>query len=711
MRMKRLRQTLVLLLAVCMMLAGTPFGALAGMMDMTNFNDGRIEVTKVPKGKAGGKVTIRMKIVNDEDSDMEDTAITLVGGTRYDDILNNVFDQEEDDDDEDDSNTIRDYNTQFPFEADSSTFEDKKVGTIRGHSSKTVSMTFQLRRDLQPGYYQAFFDLNSSRDHEKTVGVNIWVSASDGSESDEETMDYDITIGENQSTPYGAYGEVLNFGVNLRNSGNRKLYDVRVSMQLDAAVEKFPFDINDGNYDRKMGDIENFGVNLRNSGNRKLYDVRVSMQLDAAVEKFPFDINDGNYDRKMGDIDVNQMISVPYSMAVRGDAKSGFYPITYKISYKETEDGDFEEPVDKILYVRVKGEDDDDLEADAGDNERTKARIIVESFSTEPAEVYAGTPFVLKIRMKNASSDVQASNILFTFSSEDTDKNPVFTTESGSSTVVVNSLAPGQSTDLELLFNSSPTAEQKSYTMSIKEKYDSPEFKNAEEEVKISIPVKQQPRFSTSTIEVMPESIRSYTMSIKEKYDSPEFKNAEEEVKISIPVKQQPRFSTSTIEVMPESISVGSETNVMFGINNTGKVLLYNVTAVFEGDSIQKTDAYVGNIEPGKTGNVDAMISGIAPTADDGKIKILISYEDENGEVTEVEKEMTLFVTEPVEEMPDMDAMAGMEEMMPEEPSAFSKYKWLILIGAAAAAGTVIYRRRKAKKQAEEEVDIDDEIS
>ena len=98
------------------------------------------------------------------------------------------------------------------------------------------------------------------------------------------------------------------------------------------------------------------------------------MQLDAATEKFPFDINDGNYDRKMGDMDVNQTVSVPYSMAVREDAKSGFYPITYKISYKETEDGDFEEPVDKILYVRVKGEDDDDLEADAGDNESQNYR-------------------------------------------------------------------------------------------------------------------------------------------------------------------------------------------------------------------------------------------------------------------------------------------------------------------------------------------------
>lgn len=623
MKMKKLRQTIVLLLAVCMILAGTPLQVLAGMMDMTEYNKDRIEVTKVPQGKAGGKVTLRIKIVNDWDSDMEDTAMTLVGGSEYDDILNNVFDKEEEEDEEGEGDTtIRDYNTQFPFEADSSTFKDKKVGTIKAHSSKTISMTFQLRRDLQPGYYQAFFRLSSSHDKHKpgtTVGVNIWVGAASGTEESAEAMDYDITIGENQSTPYGAYGDVLNFGVNLRNSGQRKMYDVRVYMQLDASTEKFPFDINDGNYDRKMGDLE-----------------------------------------------VNQTVSVPYSMAVREDAKSGFYPITYKISYKETEDADFHEPIEKVLYVRIKGEDDDDLAADAGDNERTKARIIVESFTTEPEEVYAGTPFVLKIRMKNASSDVQASNILFTFSSEDTDKNPVFTTESGSSTVVVNSLPPGQSADLELLFNTSPTAEQK-----------------------------------------------SYTMSIKEKYDSPEFKNAEEEVKISIPVKQQPRLSTSTIEVMPESINVGSETNVMFGINNTGKVLLYNVTATFEGDSIQKTDAYVGNIEPGKTGNVDAMISGIAPTEDDGKIKIKISYEDENGEVTEVEKEMNLLVTEPMEDMGDMDAMADMDDMMMEEkPSFFGRYKIVIIIAAIVAAGTAaaVYRRRKEKK-AQEEEDIDDEIS
>ena len=34
------------------------------------------------------------------------------------------------------------------------------------------------------------------------------------------------------------------------------------------------------------------------------------------------------------------------------------------------------------------------------------------------------------------------------------------------------------------------------------------------------------------------------------------------------------------------------------------------------------------------------MVTGSAPTTDDGKVKVIISYEDENGEVSEVEKEL-----------------------------------------------------------------------
>ena len=87
---------------------------------------------------------------------------------------------------------------------------------------------------------------------------------------------------------------------------------------------------------------------------------------------------------------------------------------------------------------------------------------------------------------------------------------------------------------------------------------------------------------------------RSYGITVKEKYDSPEFKNAEESIIVDIPVKQYARLSISNIDVMPDTMSVGSESNVMFGINNTGKVILYNVNVTFEGDSIKPVDTYVG---------------------------------------------------------------------------------------------------------------------
>lgn len=327
-----------------------------------------------------------------------------------------------------------------------------------------------------------------------------------------------------------------------------------------------------------------------------------------------------------------------------------------------------------MFYVHVKGEDDDELAADAGEQDRTKARIIVDSFSTEPQEIYAGAPFVLKVRMKNASSNVSASNIMFTFVSEEVESSPIFTSDTGSTSMVVNSLSPGEVTELSMLFKPAPTAEQK-----------------------------------------------SYRMTIQEQYDSPEFKNAKEEVKISLQVKQEPRLNTSTIEVMPDNLEVGSETNVMFGINNTGKVLLYNVMVRFEADSIQTSDTYVGNIKPGETGNVDTMVTAVAPTMDDGRVKIIISYEDENGAVTEVEKELMLFVSEAVDPYEGMEAgmMEGMDGMeggeMEGQGSFLSKYGKIVFPIAAVlaiGAGSFIVVKRKKKKEKElEEEELDDEIS
>lgn len=102
------------------------------------------------------------------------------------------------------------------------------------------------------------------------------------------------------------------------------------------------------------------------------------MELSEDITKFPFEINDGNYDRWMNNINPDQTVEVPYSMAIREEAKSGYYPIKFKIRYREEENGAFLTPVEDTFYVRVIGKDEEDeLSDDAGENERTKARIIV----------------------------------------------------------------------------------------------------------------------------------------------------------------------------------------------------------------------------------------------------------------------------------------------------------------------------------------------
>ena len=576
----------------------------------------RIVIGKTPEVTIGKSASITFSIKNTSESDWVETEVWIAQESEFKDYYDEVEDE--------DGETIKTMNATYPFEITDELNKHRSIGPIKAGGKKTVTLRGNIKKNLQEGYYPIKVNIARrakgedalSSEYQKTVIVWAETKTSTGTTEDNEesTEPVAFALGENQSTPTGVYKEVVNFNVNLRNTGYKTAFDVRVEMELSEDITKFPFEINDGNYDRWLDNI--------NAG---------------------------------------QTVEVPYSMAVREDVKSGYFPIKFKIRYREEEDGSFAAPVEDVFYVRIVGEDDEDeISADAGENERTKARIIVDSFETEPAQILAGQEFTLKVKMKNASSNITASNILFTLEPETVDSSPVFTTPNGSNSVVVNNLAPGASEVLTMNFSSSPSAEQ-----------------------------------------------RSYTITINEQYDSPEFKNAKESVKIAVSLKQEARMNTGTIEIMPQSINVGGESNIMFPINNTGKVQLYNVMAVFEGDSIQRAEAYVGNIKPGESGNVDAMISGIAPTMDDGKIKLTITYEDENGVVTPVEKEIQLMVTEPmVFDEPDID-MGNVDEME-DDQSFLGKYQpYLVPAGILAvvviAAVAAMIRRKKKKAGMDDE--------
>ena len=625
-------------LAVCMLMGAVPATAFAAketteaaetipqVYRMDDDNDTvRLVIGKTPTLYIGKNGTVSVTLMNMEDKDWIETEIWIAS---EDDFRNHYSDEitKTEDRDSEESSIVQSMKTIYPFEVTDSLNRHYKVGHVNKKAKKTVNLNVNVKKGLEEGYYPILIYISKraqgedgmSSEYAKTIMAWIETKKTTGtSETNEDNSEpVAFALGENQPTPSANYSEVMNFDVNVRNTGYKTAYDVRVDMELSEDIAKFPFEINDGNYDRQMGNMN-----------------------------------------------PDQTVAVPFSMAVREKAKSGYYPIKFKIRYRENENGNFAAPVEDTFYVRVYGKDENDsLDSEAGENERTKARIIVDSFETDPAEIYAGQDFTLKVRMKNASNSIAASNILFTFESEAVSDSPVFTTVNGSNSVVVNSLAPGASDTLTIKFSSSPTAEQ-----------------------------------------------RSYTITINEQYDSPEFKNAKEAVKIAVGLKQEARLNTGTIEVMPDAISVGEESNVMFSINNTGKVMLYNVNAVFEADSIQKNEAYVGNIEPGKSGNVDTMINGIAPTTDDGKVKLSITYEDENGKVSTVEKEIQLMVNEDQSmDESNIDDTWNSDDVQPE-PSTTDKLKHLAIpvgiVGVVLAAVILVVIRRKKKKAG-----MDDEI-
>ncbi len=607
--MKEWRRWLALSFAVIWIVGTLP---ITGWMEVQAYNDW-ITTTKVPTGKTGKQMTISFRLKNKSGEDGE-------FAVRFCDDGVDIGDEDEDD---------LKFGYAFPFEVTDATFDNwKSVGKIRAGDDKSVSLSGRVRRDLQDGYYTVPIEIGIKDDDGQWgrcvyEDIRVWIthSTSTSDDDDDTSKTYDFVLGEGQSTPDGSYPNVMNFAIRMRNNSSATVYRVKASIVPAAETEKFPFEINDVNYDRMFEKIEK-----------------------------------------------DETVDLGYSFAIREDAYSGYYPISMKIYYSDSSNGDALETFETSFYVRIHNKDKEDEYGEFNEHDRTRARIIVDGFTTIPETIIAGDEFELILKIKNASSDIGATNLLFSMESEKVSDSAVFTTESGSSSVALNSLPPGSVTELRYKLLSRPGVDQ-----------------------------------------------RSYGLTIKAKFDSPEYKNAEESLVVDIPVKQIARLSTGTFEVMPDSITVGSESNIMFGINNTGKVMLYNVTAAFEADSIQTMDTYVGNIKPGETGNVDCMVTGVAQTEDEGKIKVIISYEDENGTVFTEEKELTLFVTEDMSSMEDIDVGAfdgeePMEEKSPVVAFLEQHQKKVVPVSLAVAVilavGIVkVVKRRKAKAALESDED------
>lgn len=445
----------------------------------------------------------------------------------------------------------------------------------------------------------------------------------------------------------------------------------------------------------KPGESQKWTLVITNKTGQDLSNLSVSPDMGGEnADAWPFKTDYQKYEQKIGTLPKEDGIEISFDFVQRDDAGTRRYAIPFSV-YK----GDDDEPIATYkLYVNTTEKPQADNSQNQGDNgnggdamtasvgndepavysgggsgsggsssDGSVPRVIVTGFDTNPAEVHAGSDFTLTIHLKNTSKKTKVQNMLFELEAptEGTDEQtsaPAFLPTSGSNSIYLDGIKADGTADISITLNAKADLLQKPYSINLSMKYED----------------SQATQIDSSS-------------------------------SISIPVKQDARFEFSEFEISPQTIEVGGEANVMCSLYNLGRIKLYNAKARFEGNGIKKQEIFIGNVEAGATGSIDAMLQGEKVTNGNSKITMTLSYEDESGNISETTKDFELEVTEAVDDSDmymntDGDAEAG-SNGFPVVPVVV-----VIVIIAGAVAAVVIVKKKKKKQMLNEEEELLDEL-
>lgn len=492
----------------------------------------------------------------------------------------------------------------------------------------------------------------------------------------------------------------LNFTIRYKVQGDitNNLYEQKLSYQIrvfgkpeEKKDQRFllsPYSIptQTGTYGQYM----NLQFGIINRGFDVADVISITPVISNDASQWPFEIEAADYtvavDRQLWPVAAGQspsetngtLILVWFpNLHLRQKLTSGYKKIDLKIKFKYGSQAIQEEVLS--TYVNVKGNPEEDGKADHEDGRQSVPRLICTGFETNPPKVMGGENFKLTLKLKNTSSKTAIQNIRVVLSSAPAgDEGEPFITASGASSVFIPSIAPDSEHILEVDMVSSVKVPQKAYPLSIKMEYEDAE----------ATPISG-------------------------------------EESISIQLYQKVRLDVGKIEVMPPQLTVGQEGNVMFPLYNKGKTKLYNVTVIVpEGQGLSGSEAYIGNVEPGATAQVDMMVKADEPFDIEPKRKLIVRYEDENGVPSDKEVELELSAMDQPEGMdgmppgfdPGMGGMVGEDGMMgpdgtmeggPHSP-LLPLWGWIaIAVGSGLifiiSIALVVRKKRRKKKMAMED--------
>ena len=208
----------------------------------------------------------------------------------------------------------------------------------------------------------------------------------------------------------------------------------------------------------------------------------------------------------------------------------------------------------------------------------------------------------------------------------------------------------------------------------------------------VTVPMKAAQLISASAQDVKIDVTYEYV-------DQNARKSGNATLSLSVPLYQPDRFEMSE-PTSSYTGYVGEETSLTIDYVNKGKSAINNVEATISGD-IDTPTAYqrVGTIDGGKNGTI---AFAVTPQLEgENQVKIVITYEDSNGNTKERVFEAT------VEAMAYEPADPGMDDPGMTDPEPTSTFPWKYVIIAVVAALIVLLivlriRKKKAKQKAEQ---------
>ena len=208
----------------------------------------------------------------------------------------------------------------------------------------------------------------------------------------------------------------------------------------------------------------------------------------------------------------------------------------------------------------------------------------------------------------------------------------------------------------------------------------------------VTVPMKAAQLISASAQDVKIDVTYEYV-------DQNARKSGNATLSLSVPLYQPDRFELSEPKTSYTGY-VGEETSLTIDYVNKGKSAISNVEATISGDIDSPTPYQrVGTIDGGKNGTI---AFAVTPQLEgENQVKIVITYEDSNGNTKERVFEAT------VEAMAYEPTDPGMDDPGMIDPEPQSTFPWKYVIIAVVAALIVLLivlriRKKKAKQKAEQ---------